>query len=139
MSKGQHNRQHQAGKVAIPRVWSVSVSLDYPLTSINSTCPPSTLAITEIGRQQFSQSDTISTSPSSPSRITSVSDPQKGHMMVVGLFCMNVISGSGFSPPRAGSSAGLWVARQRRQSSFHQYRHPCWPISSIQQVELPEL
>ena len=51
--------------------------------SIETTCPPSTTALTLIGRQQFSQSDTKSSSPSIPSSMTRVSELQKGQEIVV--------------------------------------------------------
>ncbi len=46
-------------------------------------CPPSTTAFTLIGRQQFSQSETRSSSPSVPSSMTRVSELQKGQEIVV--------------------------------------------------------
>ena len=52
--------------------------------SIETTLSPlSTTAFTLIGRQQFSQSETRSVSPSIPSRMTRVSELQKGQEMVV--------------------------------------------------------
>ena len=51
--------------------------------AIATTCPPSTVAFTLIGRQQFSQSETKSSSPSVASSMTRLSELQKGQEMVV--------------------------------------------------------
>ncbi len=48
-----------------------------------TTWPPSTVAFTLIGLQQFSQSETRSIFPSIPSGMTRVSELQKGQEMVV--------------------------------------------------------
>ena len=48
-----------------------------------TTRPPSTVAFTLIGLQQFLQSDTKSSSPCIPSSMTRVSEVQKGQEIVV--------------------------------------------------------